>query len=327
MSERAEVQRLVAGTIETAPEAIVVVDREGVIALANTRAQALFRYAREELVGEQVELLAPEWSRAGHVRQRAAYASDPSVRPMGAERALSARAKDGSEFPAGIKLSPVWMNGNLLVAASVRRIDAAEPNSAAPAVSAERFRSAFGLAPVGMALSERGGRIVSANRAFCAILGYEETELLQRAFAELIHPDDTGAARALAGSVLAGEPAGRAPEQRLITKEGRAVWVRMALSILDEEAGGLLQHVVHVADISREEHDGDAAGDLTAQLRAILDWAPLGLVLCGLDGGCCASTRRPDRGAHTTRAASPTATLAPDRCRRAAPSGSRRRRS
>jgi PAS domain S-box-containing protein len=92
---------------ESAPDAILEVDREGRIVLINAEAERLFRYSREELVGMPVELLIPDRFRTGHSRYRGHYSEHPSTRPMGSGLELWARRKDGAEFAVDINLSPV----------------------------------------------------------------------------------------------------------------------------------------------------------------------------------------------------------------------------
>ncbi|HKV78089.1 MAG TPA: ATP-binding protein [Candidatus Sulfotelmatobacter sp.] len=92
---------------ESAPDAIVVTDRQGRIVCANVRAEKLFGYGPNELLGQIVEILVPEPLRAVHVAHRESEPTRHQVRPFGTLSELSARRKDGSEFPADIMLSPV----------------------------------------------------------------------------------------------------------------------------------------------------------------------------------------------------------------------------
>lgn len=95
------------GLLEAAPDAIVVVDEEGVIVLTNGQACALFGYTTDELVGQPVEMLMAERVREGHRRSRKHYVQAPRVRRMGTPASqLNGRRKDGTEFPIDISLSP-----------------------------------------------------------------------------------------------------------------------------------------------------------------------------------------------------------------------------
>lgn len=109
--------------VDAAPDGILVVDGDGNILLTNRQASSMFGYDSDEMIGESVDVLLPERLRAGHQAHRAAYQEDPQVRPMGLELELTARRKDGAEFPVEISLSPV-SGDDLLVMAAVRDISA-----------------------------------------------------------------------------------------------------------------------------------------------------------------------------------------------------------
>ncbi len=108
--------------LESAPDAMILADSRGRIAVVNDQAERMFGYDRSELVGQPVEMLLPETLHEQHERHRAAYASSPSVRVMGAGLTLSARRKDGSEFPVEISLSPVTAAGASYVSTVIRDI-------------------------------------------------------------------------------------------------------------------------------------------------------------------------------------------------------------
>jgi PAS domain S-box-containing protein len=110
--------------LESAPDAMVIHDQKGNIALINAQAERLFGCTRSELVGQPVEVLIPERFRTAHVQHRAAYSSHPQARLMGAGRQLVGRRKDGSEFPAEVSLSPIESNDGVLIASAIRDITA-----------------------------------------------------------------------------------------------------------------------------------------------------------------------------------------------------------
>jgi PAS domain S-box-containing protein len=93
--------------LESASQAIISTDRAGKIVLANHQAEEMFGYSREELVGSSIELLLPEARRGNHAQMRAKYLHRPTVRPMGSGMDLTARRKDGSEFPVEVGLSHI----------------------------------------------------------------------------------------------------------------------------------------------------------------------------------------------------------------------------
>ena len=94
------------GFLETAPDAVVIIDGNGVIALVNSQTEQLFGYGRAELLGRPLEMLMPERYRGSHFAQTRAYTADPRARPMGSGLDLFGMRKDGSEFPIDVSISP-----------------------------------------------------------------------------------------------------------------------------------------------------------------------------------------------------------------------------
>ncbi len=101
--------------LESAPDAILLVDARARIVLVNRRTEELFGYDRAELIGREVEALVPERFRHVHVGHRDGYIHEPRTRPMRAGLDLDGRRKDGSEFPVEISLSPLRLDEETLV--------------------------------------------------------------------------------------------------------------------------------------------------------------------------------------------------------------------
>jgi PAS domain S-box-containing protein len=106
--------------LESTPDAIIMANPTGRIVLANSQAEALFGYKREEMLGTLVEVLLPGY-RGGHVAD-AGYFEQSGTRSMGAGLELSGLRKDGSEFPVEISLGPLLTHGGTLVIGAIRDI-------------------------------------------------------------------------------------------------------------------------------------------------------------------------------------------------------------
>jgi len=114
--------KLVTALLESASQAIVSIDRGGRIVLANRRAEEIFGYTREELLGARIEMLLPESKRATHRHDRDDYFARPRARPMGIGMDLAGRRKDGSEVPVEVSLSYVEIDEGVFAIAFVSDI-------------------------------------------------------------------------------------------------------------------------------------------------------------------------------------------------------------
>jgi len=136
--------------VEIAPSAMIVINKEGKIQFANTRANHLFGYQVEELVGNSIDMLVPEKYREHHASFRTDFYLNPQTRAMGMGRELFGLHKNGSEIPLEIGLAPFESDQGMLTLASI--IDITERKQAEEALrsSEEQYRSLFEDSPIAL---------------------------------------------------------------------------------------------------------------------------------------------------------------------------------
>ncbi len=236
--------------VEAAPNAIVLVDREGRIARVNAQTEQLFGYTRGELVGQPVERLVPERFRARHPGHRAGFFVAPTTRAMGGGRDLFALRKDGSEFPVEIGLNPIEVAGETMVLASI--IDITERKRAA-----ETFRRVVEAAPHAIVLSNRDGRITLVNLQTERLFGYTREELLGQPV-EMLVPERMRARHPALRAGYMADPTVRAMgagrDLYAVNKAGMEFPVEIGLSPLETEEGTVvLASIVDITERKRGE--------------------------------------------------------------------------
>jgi PAS domain S-box-containing protein len=115
---------LVRSVLDSAPDAMIIIDTGGRILFANRQVEALFDHRAADIIGQAVEVLLPERFRHRHIGHRSGYTDNVRVRPMGAGLELFGMRRDGTEFPVEISLSPITQQGETMVAAAIRDVTA-----------------------------------------------------------------------------------------------------------------------------------------------------------------------------------------------------------
>jgi PAS domain S-box-containing protein len=159
----AEDDQLFRALLESAPDAMVIVDFSGTIRLVNAQTERMFGYDRSELLGQPMEKLVPSRYRGSHALHRQNYARDPRVRRMGSGLTLYGLHKDQSEFPVEISLSPLQSRTGGLISSSIRDITDRKQAEAAARLASDRLLSAIESIQDGVALYDAKDELVLCN--------------------------------------------------------------------------------------------------------------------------------------------------------------------
>jgi two-component system sensor kinase FixL len=256
--------------LEAATEAVLIVDGNGRIVLANPAAHRLFGFAEGSLPGQPIDSLVPDRMRHAHQAQRAEYAVHPRPRQMGAGVELFARHADGSEFPVEVSLSPLDMPGEpALVMATVHDIRVRKQAEQALQESEARMRAIFETAVDAIITIDERGRMERLNPAAERLFGYPEADVVGKNVSMLMpEPHRSGHDGYLAHYLSTGE-------QRVIGK-GREVAGRrkdgsvfpMELAVAEMRLGGRRMFTGIVRDITQRKQAEERNRSLVEELRS-----------------------------------------------------------
>lgn len=256
--------------LETLPDALVVIDSDGVMVLVNQQTERLFGYQREELLGQPVELLVPERLRGEHVEHRRLYFANPHPRAMGVTLKLFGRRKDGSLFPVEISLSPLPTEEGLLATSVIRDVSQRERAEAKFRTLVENIPAVTFIAPLDESVPE-----LYVSPQIEHLLGFTQKEWIEDPvlWYRQLHPDDRDRwNRHFAPTCSSGEPF-RAT-YRFIAKDGSVVWVHGSARVVRDAEGKLLflQGVAFdITSIKEAEENRARAEEALRQVNAELE--------------------------------------------------------
>lgn len=275
--------------LESAPDAMVIVDRAGQIVFANSQCERMFGYPPHELLGQTVEVLMPEQLRHGHVRHRAEYVAAPRTRQMGTGLELRGRRKDGSTFPVEISLSPLEESGGHFVASAIRDITDKKRVEEALLLSEERFRRLVAeVKDYAIFMLDPEGRVKTWNEGAERIKGYRADEILGRHFSQFYPPEEVECGKPDEELKIAAWEGRWEGDGWRIRKGGSRFWASVVITAIHDEDGKLLGFTKITRDITERKRVRDAfLLEVTNALLSSLDITKL----LGAIGSCVRQVR------------------------------------
>ncbi len=191
--------------MEAAPDAMIAVREDGAIATANSQAEELFGYARDELTNLAIEQLVPERHRERHAAHRATFAQEPARRSMGSGLVLTALHRDGAEIPVEISLNPIQTDEGVLVFSSIRDITDRQVAQERLLESEQRLRLVADSLPALIAYVDAEQRHGFGNRAYVEWHGIPPSEIIGRKLRDVVGEELYQAIEPHVETVLTGE--------------------------------------------------------------------------------------------------------------------------
>ena len=242
--------------VESAPDAMFIVDKKGLITLVNAQAEVLFGWPRQELLGQPIELLVPNSVRPKHAHMRDDYHGRPHRRPMNSGLELMGQRRDGSIVPVQIALSPMTTSGNAEVIAAVR--DSTERYAAAEALRTAHAEATdlYEHAPCGYHTLDAELRYLRVNETELAWLGYTREEMIGRPVSDFQTARSQERLRAVFADCGLHTPIDHV-EAEFVRKDGSILPVLLSGCAMLDEHGNFVCRRATLLDMTelREERD------------------------------------------------------------------------
>lgn len=238
--------------LETAPDAMVIVNQRGQIVLVNAQTENLFGYSKQELMGQEVEILIPDEFLNHHKKHREKYFEHPKTRSMGQGMELHGKRKNGSKFPVEISLSPLKTEEGVFVSAAIRDITFRKK-------AENKFKGLLESAPDAVVIVGEDGKIQLVNTQVVNIFGFEKEELIGEKVEILIPQRYRNSHHGHRHSFFTSpkmRPMGAGLELLGLRKNGEEFPVEISLSPLETEEGILVSAAIRdITDRKQAEMD------------------------------------------------------------------------
>ena len=245
--------------LESAPDAILIVDRTGQIAFVNSHAEKMFGYSPDELLGQPVEVLVPEAARPSHVAHRSEFSRAPHTREMGSGLELKGRRKDGSTFPVEISLSPLEEPEGHFVVSAIRDVTERRQIQEALRLSEERFRRLVDeVKDYAIFMLDPEGKVKTWNEGAERIKGYSADEIIGRNFSCFYSSEDVERGKPEEQLKIAAREGRSEDDGWRIRKDGSRFWASVVITALHDPDGKLLGFSKVTRDITERKRIREA---------------------------------------------------------------------
>ncbi|MBI3601712.1 MAG: PAS domain S-box protein [Candidatus Omnitrophica bacterium] len=267
--------------VEAAPNAMIMVNKEGKITLVNRQAESLFGYTREEFLNQTIELLVPERFRAKHPGYRDGFFHDPKTRPMGAGRDLFGLKKNGTEIPIEIGLNPIETKEGIFTLASIiditerKKIHEQKARLMLSAIVESSDDAIFG--------KDLEGVITSWNHGAERLYGYTAKEAVGKSMAFLVPQDRKEEFFKTLEHIKRGERIEHYETQRR-RKDGTLINISLTVSPIVDIDGRVLGASGIARDITERKRAERTIRSSEARYHAILKSALDGIISADIKG-------------------------------------------
>lgn len=229
-------------------DAIIMIDKSGIIQNVNKAALEIFLYKKNELLGKNVKIIVPEPHHSNHDEYLRNYNKQIKTKVIGLERELFGRDKNGKLIPVNVAITKFKLENELFFIGTIRDLRSEKHNK-------KLFQNVFDNTSLGLALVLKDGSFWQLNSSFCNIVGYKLDELKALTFQDITHPDDLDIDLELVNKLINKELDTYSLEKRYIHKDGHIVWINLKVTPIfsDENKTDIEYFIAAIEDITTKK--------------------------------------------------------------------------
>ncbi len=267
--------------LRAAVDAIILIDRSGIVTQFNAAAERIFGYSREEVIGRNVSMLMPNPYRDEHDRYLERYQQTGQAHIIGIGREVIAGRKDGTVFPIELSVGEFFDGVNSGYVGIIRDITQRKQQEEQLRQSSEELRLIFDNAPTAMTITDLEGQVLNVNRSACELLRYEPEELLRLRLVDLVHEEDRAELERQFGRLREGEETCQC-EVRYVSPTAEVVHAVHHAAVVHDENGEPLMLISEIVDRSALYEANREAEELQRQLAHVGRIGTLGEMVSGI---------------------------------------------
>ena len=268
--------------INQSPDGYFIIELSGNILIVNNAMCKELEFSEEEFLSMSIWDIIPEQYLDQYKERLTRILRGESLKEA-AEYMV--RGKTGRQHYVEVLSAPRYAGGDIIGFQGVARdITARKRAEEALFESEQRFKNAFQYSAIGMALVSLEGKWLKVNSTLCSIVGYSEEELLTKTFQDITHPDDLNSDLNYLNRLLAGEIASYKMEKRYFHRDGRIVWVLLAVALAKDNTGAPLYLISQIEDITEHKLADAALRKSEDRFRAWIENSSDLVTVVGADG-------------------------------------------
>ena len=215
--------------LDNTSDAIILINKKGIIKEINKSTIEMFKYSKDELINQNINILIPEPHHSKHDNYLKNHGKNIKSKIINQNRELLAQDKNKNLINITLTVTQLMIEGEIYFIGTIQNLTNDIKNK-------KLFENVFNSSPIGIALVSKEGTFLQINDKFSSIVGYENTELLKLSFQDITYKDDLEKDLELVSKVVNKEIDTYSIEKRYITKDSTIVWVKLTVTASYEDS-------------------------------------------------------------------------------------------